>query len=126
MFKDAQAFSSFSVDDVAKARDFYGKTLGLDVDTSKEGLELHVGGGTVFVYPKPQNHSPASFTVLNFPVKSVDQAVDELTRKGVRFERYDLPDIKTDDRGVMRGGDGGPTIAWFKDPAGNILSVLES
>jgi catechol 2,3-dioxygenase-like lactoylglutathione lyase family enzyme len=128
MFKDAKAFSSFSVNDVAKAREFYAKTLGLEVTTDKEGLELHLGGGnSVFVYPKPQNHEAASFTVLNFPVKSVDQAVDELTRKGVRFERYDLPDIKTDDRGVMRGGNGnGPTIAWFKDPAGNILSVMEN
>jgi hypothetical protein len=86
-------------------------------------LTLHLAGGNnVLIYPKP-NHVPATFTVLNFPVDDVDQAVDELTRRGVRFEKYDQPDIKTDQKGIMRGK--GPTIAWFKDPAGNILSVLE-
>lgn len=84
---------------------------------------LHLAGGNnVLIYPKP-NHVPATFTVLNFPVKDVDQAVDELTKRGVRSEIYDLPDIKTDKKGIMRGK--GPAIAWFKDPAGNILSVLE-
>jgi len=84
---------------------------------------LHLAGdNNVLIYPKP-NHVPATFTVLNFPVKDVDQAVDELTKCGVRFEIYDLPHIKTDKKGIMRGK--GPTIAWFKDPAGNILSVLE-
>jgi hypothetical protein len=87
-------------------------------------LTLHLSGGNnVLIYPKP-NHAPATFTVLNFPVDDVDRAVDELKKRGVRFEVYDLPDIKTDEEGIMRGE--GPTIAWFKDPAGNILSVLES
>jgi predicted enzyme related to lactoylglutathione lyase len=86
-------------------------------------LTLHLAGGNNLIYPKP-NHTPAKFTVLNFPVDDVDQAVDELTKRGVRFEIYDLPDIKTDKKRIMRGN--GPTIAWFKDPAGNILSVIEA
>ena len=123
MFKDAKAFSSFSVNDLKKAREFYGGTLGLGVKETKEGLELHLAGGnTVFLYPKP-NHTPASFTVLNFLVKNIEEAVDELVELGVRLEHYDLPDLKTDKRGIARGP--GPQIAWFKDPAGNILSVLE-
>ena len=121
---DVKAFSSFSVKDLGKARDFYGRTLGLAVSDSPEGLQLDLGEGvTVFVYPKP-NHTPATFTVLNFPVPDVEKAVDDLSRKGVHFEHYDLPDIKTDAKGIARG-DRGPTIAWFKDPSGNILSVLE-
>jgi catechol 2,3-dioxygenase-like lactoylglutathione lyase family enzyme len=124
MFKDAKAFSSFSVNDVKKAKEFYGGTLGLKVAETKEGLELHLAGGNmVFLYPKP-NHTPASFTVLNFPVKNIEAAVDELVELGVRLEHYDLPDLKTDKRGIARGP--GPKIAWFKDPAGNILSVLEA
>jgi catechol 2,3-dioxygenase-like lactoylglutathione lyase family enzyme len=124
MFKNSKAFSSFSVDDLQTARQFYGPTLGLEVAETPEGLEVHVAGSTpVFVYPKP-NHSPATFTVLNFPVDDVDRAVDELTKLGVRFEQYDLPDIKTDAKGIARGAPG-PTIAWFKDPAGNVLSVLQ-
>ena len=126
MFKNTRAFSSFSVDDLKKAKAFYGQTLGLDViETKENGLELrHAGGGGgVFVYPKP-NHVPATFTVLNFEVPNVDEAVDNLTKRGVKFEMYDLPNLKTDQRGVFRGE--GPTIAWFKDPAGNILSVLEA
>jgi predicted enzyme related to lactoylglutathione lyase len=95
----------------------------LKVSQSHGVLTLHLAGdNNVLIYPKP-NHVPATFTVLNFPVKDVDQAVDELTKRGARFEIYDLPDIKTDKKGIMRGK--GPTIAWFKDPAGNILSVLE-
>jgi catechol 2,3-dioxygenase-like lactoylglutathione lyase family enzyme len=122
MLKDAHAFSGFSVDDLERAKQFYGETLGLPVSENPAGLELELGGGTtVFVYPKP-NHEPATFTVLNFPVANIDEAVDELSAAGVRFERYD--GIESDERGVVRGGDG-PTIAWFKDPAGNILSVLE-
>jgi catechol 2,3-dioxygenase-like lactoylglutathione lyase family enzyme len=122
MFKDANAFSGFSVDDLDRAKQFYGETLGLNVSENPAGLELQLGGGaTVFVYPKP-NHEPATFTVLNFPVANIDQAVDDLTAAGVRFERYD--GVESDERGISRGG-GGPTIAWFKDPAGNILSVLE-
>jgi catechol 2,3-dioxygenase-like lactoylglutathione lyase family enzyme len=128
MFNDASAFSSFAVPDIDAARTFYGDTLGLDVrDSAEQGLlEIHVGGGTpVLVYPKP-DHQPAVFTVLNFPVKSVDEAVDELNRKGVEMSRFDLgPDGagSGDAKGIHRGN--GPTIAWFTDPAGNILSVLQ-
>ena len=123
MFKDSKAFSTFSVNDLKKAKEFYGGTLGLRVTETKEGLELHLAGGnTVFLYPKP-NHTPASFTVLNFPVDDIEEAVDQLVELGCRLEHYDLPDLKTDKRGIARGP--GPTIAWFKDPAGNILSVLE-
>jgi catechol 2,3-dioxygenase-like lactoylglutathione lyase family enzyme len=122
MFKDANAFSGFSVDDLERAKEFYGKTLGLTVTENPAGLELQLGaGGTVFVYPK-DNHEPATFTILNFPVSDIEQAVDGLVAAGVRFERYD--GAPQDDRGIARGG-GGPNIAWFKDPAGNILSVLE-
>jgi catechol 2,3-dioxygenase-like lactoylglutathione lyase family enzyme len=125
MFKDSKAFSGFSVNDIAKARDFYGRTLGLEVSEEHGMLHLHLGGGAdVLIYPKP-NHTPATFTILNFPVEDVDSTVDQLTTRGVRFERYDEPNLKTDDRGIARG-DGGPTIAWFKDPAGNVLSVLET
>jgi catechol 2,3-dioxygenase-like lactoylglutathione lyase family enzyme len=123
MFKDAKSFSSFSVNDLEKAKEFYGQTLGLKVSKPEEGLELNLADGhTVFLYPKP-NHTPASFTVLNFPVKDIDEAVEELTTLGLRLEKYDLPDLKTDKKGVMRGP--GMQIAWFKDPAGNILSVIE-
>ena len=123
IFREAETFSSFSVNDVQKAKEFYGQTLGLDVKETPEGLELHNGNNTVFLYSKP-NHTPASFTVLNFAVNSVDEAVDELNNLGINLEHYNLPDIKTDERGIARGPNG-PTIAWFKDPAGNILSVLE-
>jgi catechol 2,3-dioxygenase-like lactoylglutathione lyase family enzyme len=118
----ANAFSGFSVDDLDRAKQFYRETLGLSVSEIPAGLELQLGGGgRVFVYPKP-NHEPATFTILNFPVANIDQTVDELTAAGVTFERYD--GMEQDDRGIARGG-GGPNIAWFKDPAGNILSVLE-
>lgn len=123
MFKDADTFSSFSVNDLKKAKDFYGGTLGLDVKETKEGLELSLEGNTVFIYPKP-NHTPASFTVLNFSVDDIEKAVAEIGELGLRLEHYDLPDLKTDNRGIMRGP--GPKIAWFKDPAGNILSVVEA
>jgi catechol 2,3-dioxygenase-like lactoylglutathione lyase family enzyme len=123
IFKDAKAFSTFSVNDLEKAKEFYGETLGLKVTELEEGLELNLAGGNiVFLYPKP-NHTPASFTVLNFPVKDIDTAVDEMTALGLRLEKYDLPDLKTDKKGIMRGN--GPQIAWFKDPAGNILSVVQ-
>jgi catechol 2,3-dioxygenase-like lactoylglutathione lyase family enzyme len=123
MLRTSKAFSGFSVDDIQKAKEFYGRTLELEVSQSNGLLELHLAGGnTVLIYPKP-NHSPATFTVLNFPVNNVDKAVDELTQRGVRFEIYNEPDLKTDEKGIMRGN--GPTIAWSKDPAGNILSVLE-
>jgi len=123
MFKDAKAFSSFAVNDLQKAKEFYGQTMGLEISESAEGLKLNLAGGqTVFLYPKP-NHTPASFTVLNFAVKDIEAAVDELRTLGVRLEKYDQPDLKTDAKGIMRGP--GPQIAWFKDPAGNILSVLQ-
>lgn len=122
LFKEAKAFSSFSVNDLKQAKEFYGQTLGLDVKENAEGLELRTGGQSVFLYPKP-NHTPASFTVLNFPVDNIETAVDELESLGIRLEHYDLPDMKTDARGIFRGKPG-PQIAWFKDPAGNILSVL--
>jgi catechol 2,3-dioxygenase-like lactoylglutathione lyase family enzyme len=121
MLEAKNAFSSFSVDDLQKAKDFYAQALGLPVKESKEGLELHPGKQDVFIYPKP-NHSPATFTVLNFLVDDIETTVDELKGKGVKFEQYD-GEIKTDEKGIHRNG--GPTIAWFKDPAGNILSVVE-
>ncbi len=123
MFRNSHAFSGFSVTDIQRAKEFYGSTLGLEVSESNGLLELHLGGGaTVLAYPK-DNHEPATFTILNFPVADVDEAVDELTRRGMRFESYDLPGLKTDEKGIMRGQ--GPDIAWFKDPDGNILSVIK-
>jgi predicted enzyme related to lactoylglutathione lyase len=123
MLRDSKAFSGFSANDIEKAKEFYGRTLGLKVSESNGLLTLHLAGGNnVLIYPKP-NHTPATFTVLNFPADDVDRSVDELTKRGVRFEIYDLPEIKTDKKGIMRGN--GPTIAWFKDPSGNILSVIE-
>jgi catechol 2,3-dioxygenase-like lactoylglutathione lyase family enzyme len=124
MFKDTKAFSGFSVDDIQKARAFYGQTLGLEVSEEHGLLNLHIAGdGRILIYPK-KDHTPATFTILNFPVENVEEAVDELTRRGVRFEIYNEDALKTDDKGIFRGG--GPKIAWFKDPAGNILSVLEA
>ena len=124
MFKNTKAFSSFSVDDLKKAKQFYSQTLGVDVRESKEGLELKLAGGVdVFIYPKP-DHKPATFTILNFIVDDVERTVDDLTKRGIRFEIYNGPHIKTDAKGVARGPDG-PTIAWFKDPAGNFISVLK-
>ena len=124
IFADARSFSSFSVNDLQKAKEFYGEKLGLDVAETEEGLELNLDHNAVFIYPKP-NHTPASFTVLNFPVDDIEAAVDELNALGIKREHYDLPDIKTDERGIARGPKG-PTIEWFKDPAGNILSVVEA
>jgi catechol 2,3-dioxygenase-like lactoylglutathione lyase family enzyme len=122
MFKDSHAFSGFSSNDIAKSKEFFGGTLGLEVTEENGMLTLHLaGGGNVLIYPK-ENHEPATFTVLNFPVDDIDKAVDNLTSAGVTFERYD--GMGQDPRGIMR--DNGPAIAWFKDPAGNILSVLES
>ena len=123
MFKDTKAFSGFSVNDAQKAKEFYGQTLGLDVTEAYGLLTLHIAGGTnILMYPK-ENHTPATFTILNFPVANIEQAVDELVRRGVRFESYNDGGLVTDERGIFRGG--GPKIAWFKDPAGNLLSVLE-
>jgi len=122
MLKDSHAFSGFSVDDIARAKDFYGTTLGLEVNDEPAGLRLRLAGGTsVFIYPKP-NHTPATYTVLNFPVDDIEEAVDELSARGIRFERYE--GIEADERGIARDNYG-PPIAWFTDPAGNILSVLE-
>lgn len=127
MFKETKAFSGFSVNDIPEAKKFYGEVLGLDVSEVPEMqdiLTLNIAGGTkILIYPKP-NHVPATFTILNFPVSDVEQSVDELTRRGVRFEIYNEENLKTDEKGISRGN-GGPTIAWFKDPAGNFLSVLE-
>jgi predicted enzyme related to lactoylglutathione lyase len=114
-------FASFSVNDLVKANDFYAKVLGLAVTMTKEGLSVKAPNNEIFIYPKP-NHQPATYTVLNFQVHDIDVAVDGLTEQGVLFLHYE-GDIKTDARGVFRGN--GPTIAWFTDPAGNILSVIE-
>lgn len=123
MFKDTKAFSGFSVNDLEKAKEFYGQTLGLEVAEENGMLFLHIAGGmNILVYPK-ENHTPATFTILNFPVSNVEQVVDELTSRGVRFEHYNQGDLVTDEKGIARGG--GPNIAWFTDPAGNILSVIE-
>ena len=122
LFREAEAFSSFSVNDLKQAKQFYGDTLGLKVEETNEGLQLNANGATIFLYPKP-DHTPASFTVLNFHVDDIEAAVKELKTLGIELERYNKPDLKTDESGIFRGP--GPQIAWFKDPAGNILSVLE-
>lgn len=123
MFRDTRAFSGFSVDHLDSARTFYTEVLGLDVSEENGMLVLHLAtGGSVLVYPKGEEHAPASFTVLNFPVDDVEAAVDALTARGVEILRY--PDMGQDERGIMRAG--GPLIAWFSDPAGNVLAVLES
>ncbi len=123
MFENVKALSGFAVDDLPKAKEFYGQTLGLRISEEHGLLRLHIAGGTdIIVYPKA-DHTPATFTILNFPVDDVESAVDQLAERGVRFERYDAMAAHTDDRGIFRGG--GPYIAWFKDPAGNILSVLQ-
>jgi catechol 2,3-dioxygenase-like lactoylglutathione lyase family enzyme len=125
MFKNTKAFSGFSVNDLQKAKEFYQQTLGLEVTEGMMGiLTLHLsGGGKIIIYPKP-NHVPATFTILNFPVPDIEKAVDELISLGITFEQYDGP-MKTDAKGILRGAGRGPDIAWFKDPAGNILSVLK-
>lgn len=123
MFKDSPAFSGFSVDDLDKAKAFYGQTLGLEVEENPMGLKLKIAGReSIFVYQK-DDHAPATYTILNFPVDDVDQAVDELTNKGIAFEHYEN---MTDEKGIARGiaANRGPDIAWLKDPAGNVLSVL--
>ncbi|WP_295781851.1 VOC family protein [uncultured Microbacterium sp.] len=125
MFHTDGAFSGFAVDDLDAARRFYGDTLGLEVEVLDDSgfLALHLAsGGRVLVYGKP-HHEPASFTVLNFPVDDVEAAVDDLRARGVQTKIYDDADFPTDSRGIMR--EGGPLIAWFRDPAGNVLAVLE-
>jgi catechol 2,3-dioxygenase-like lactoylglutathione lyase family enzyme len=123
MLADSKAYSGFAVPDLAKAREFYADTLGLRVsgDEQDGALTLHLAGGRdVLVYIKP-DHAPATYTILNFPVDDVEGTVDALTARGVRFEQYD--GIEQDDKGINRGE--GPLIAWFRDPAGNILSIIE-
>jgi catechol 2,3-dioxygenase-like lactoylglutathione lyase family enzyme len=125
MFRNAKAFSSFSVDDIQQAKQFYGETLGLEVVETPEGLELHIAGSApVFVY-RSQSYTAPKHTVLNFPVDDIEAAVDELNRRGVQMEQYDMPDIKTDARGIFRGDSGPRAIAWFTDPADHVLSVLQ-
>ena len=120
MFKNTEAFSGFSTNDIERAKEFYGSVLGLEVSEMNGMLEIKLGsGGTVLAYPK-ENHEPATFTILNFNVDDIDKAVDELSARGVKFETYE--DFGQDEKGIARGE--GPAIAWFKDPAGNILSVL--
>jgi len=128
MFKGSKAFTSFSVNDINKAKDFYGKTLGLDVEEVKEMkglLNLNIADGNkIMIYHRP-NHTPAAYTVLNFPVNNIDKIVDELTNKGIKLERY--KELEQDEKGILRGKsmNKGPDIAWFTDPAGNIISVIE-
>jgi predicted enzyme related to lactoylglutathione lyase len=125
MLKPSKTFSSFSVDDLQKAKKFYHDTLGFDVSESHGMLDLKSPDGkNIMVYPKP-NHEPATFTVLNFVVDDVEETVDELNKSGVKFEHYDMGQIKTNEKGIAQGGPG-PKIAWFKDPAGNICSVMEA
>ena len=122
MLKDSPAYSGFSSNDIAQAKEFYSQTLGLEVSEDNGMLTLKLGGGqTVLIYPK-DDHAPATYTTLNFPVKDIDAAVDDLTSRGIEFERYG-EGFDQDERGVVRGS--GPPIAWFKDPAGNILSVIQ-
>ncbi|MFD7630276.1 VOC family protein [Streptomyces sp. NPDC059851] len=123
MLADSRAFSGFSVRRIEDVEDFYGSTLGLRVEADGGMLFLHLAGGNdVLLYPK-DDHEPATFTVLNFPVPDIDEAVDGLVARGVVFERYE--GFGQDEKGIARENDGGPEIAWFKDPAGNILSVLK-
>ena len=123
MLKHSGSFSSFSVDDLARAKKFYTGPLNLNVSEEMGGLRLRLReGGEVFVYPKP-DHEPATFTVLNLIVDDIDEAVTEISNAGVDFEHYE-GELQTDDKGIFRGE--GPTIAWFKDPAGNILSVVDA
>ena len=126
MLNNSKAFSSFSVDDINKAKKFYNEVLGVEVSGSpkmKELLNLHIAGtNKILIYSKP-NHVPATFTVLNFPVDDVEKTVDKLNKRGVKFEVYNQENLKTDRKGILSGD--GMKVAWFKDPAGNILSVLE-
>ena len=125
MFADTKAFSGFSVDDRDRAKQFYTETLGIEVSDGEMPalLTLHIAGGRdTLIYAKP-DHQPATFTILNFPVDDIEETVDALAARGVTFERYEGSEMETDERGIFRGG--GPYIAWFKDPAGNVLSVLQ-
>jgi catechol 2,3-dioxygenase-like lactoylglutathione lyase family enzyme len=124
MFRNTKAFSGFAVSDLEAAKSFYSDTLGIEVSEENGMLTLHLAGDrNTLVYPKP-DHVPATYTILNFPVDDIEATVDELTARGVRFERYEGTPVETDAKGIFRGG--GPLIAWFTDPAGNTLSVLEA
>lgn len=124
MFKDSKAFSGFAVKDLDAAKSFYGDTLGLDARDGPMGmLELHLGSGAIVLVYLKDDHEPANYTILNLPVKDVDAAVDQLTRAGVKMEHYG-PDFGQDEKGIARD-DRGPTIAWFKDPSGNVIAVLD-
>jgi predicted enzyme related to lactoylglutathione lyase len=123
MFNYKRSFASYSVNDLEKAKAFYGQLLGLETTETPEGLDIRTSDGmSVFLYPK-ENHEPASFTVFNFKVSNIEETVDDLTASGISFLHYD-GDLQTDGKGIFRGQ--GPTIAWFTDPAGNILSVIEA
>lgn len=126
MFKESKAFSSFAVPNLQQAREFYSQTLGIEVSNVAQMhnlLELHIAGSApVLIYSKP-DHTPAPFTILNFPVNNIDEAVAELTNRGVQFEHYDEEHLRTDNKGISRSE--AVDVAWFKDPAGNILSVVE-
>ncbi len=125
MLQATQAFSSFSVDDVQKAKEFYTNTLGLEVTEQYGGLSLTItNGATVMIYPK-LDHVPATFTVLTFPVDNIEAAVAHFAAAGVRFEQYNMESIKTDEKGISRSEGEGPSMAWFKDPAGNIIGLME-
>ncbi len=125
MLANAKAFSGYSTDEAATVRPFYEEKLGLELTEENGLLTLHLAGGEreAIIYPKGDAHEPAAFTVLNFPVEDIEAAVDELSGRGVEFERYEGTELETDAKGIFRGG--GPLIAWFKDPAGNVLSVIE-
>jgi catechol 2,3-dioxygenase-like lactoylglutathione lyase family enzyme len=124
MFENTKAFSGFSVDDIPAAKQFYGETLGLNVSEENEILTLQIAGDRpTLIYPK-EDHTPATFTILNFPVDDVESAVEQLSERGVEFERYPGTDLETDEKGIFRNPDS-PLIAWFKDPAGNVLSVIQ-
>ncbi|MDX6663888.1 MAG: hypothetical protein QOG68_94 [Solirubrobacteraceae bacterium] len=125
MFKNTKAFGGFSVDDIAAAKQFYADTLGLDVSESNGILTLEIAGDRpTIVYPKGDHHVPATFTILNFPVDDIEAAVAELAARGVQFEHYEGTPTETDAAGIFRGG--GPLIAWFTDPAGNVLAVIQT
>ena len=127
MFKASGAYAGFSVKDIDEAKKFYSETLGLKAEDGEMGLSLELpGGAIVFVYPK-ENHEPATYTVLNLVVDNIDESLDALVEKGVKFEQYNMPEFKQDEKGIARGlsANMGPDIAWFKDPSGNIFSLLQ-
>lgn len=127
MFSSDQAFSGFAVDDIPAAREFYGTVLGLDVRVNEMGfLDLHFANGhSVFVYGKPV-HEPASFTILNFPVDDLDAAMRDLRSRGVETKIYAEDELPTDELGIARGMGGGPDIGWIRDPAGNVLAIIQA